>query len=371
MQKIKEKLLIILFCLTLLLMPLLYTALPVMQISHAERRLLAQLPLFNTANIFNGSYMAKLEKYALDHFPGRDSWRTFKAFLRLKVFRQLDNNGLRAVDGSIYQLQTLNEESASQTLAKIKRVIEDLPESSNIYLSLIPDKGYYLDRAGRLPGFDFDRLEEMASQAGLGEYISIKDVLGLDSYYKTDLHWQQQELALLVERLLAKMQPDISSKGHWPYSRQDHYPFYGGYSGQFALPGPADKLTVLLNSSISQSKAEYLDPATRTFKPGLMYDPDLFLSIDPYNIFLGGPQAVVRLSNQEALTDRQLFIFRDSFASALAPLLTEYYANITLLDLRYIDSGSVSQLIEFPEEADVLFLYGSLVMNDSTLFMVR
>ena len=59
-------------------------------------------------------------------------------------------------------------------------------------------------------------------------------------------------------------------------------------------------------------------------------------------------------------------IFRDSFGSSLAPLLIEDYAKITLVDIRYIQSGFLGQFIEFDGQ-DVLFIYGTTILNDSSL----
>ena len=46
------------------------------------------------------------------------------------------------------------------------------------------------------------------------------------------------------------------------------------------------------------------------------------------------------------------------------PLLVEDYAKITLVDIRYIYSGVLGNYIEF-EDQDVLFLYSTLVLNNS------
>ncbi len=365
MEKLKNKLIIFVFAALMLIMPLLYLAGPIQQVSSSERRLLAKWPQLSSQAVLNGSYMAKLEEYALDHFPGRDDWRSLKAFLRLKLFRQQENNGLAVQGGSIYKRISLDEKSAVLTAAKLRRLIEQLPDSVGLYFSLIPDKSVYLDQT-----FDFTRLEAIM-QEGLGpaEYISIKEKLRADSYYKTDLHWRQTELAGVVDRLLEKMLPDVLVKQD--YTKKEYADFYGAYYGQLALPHPADSLSVLSNDRIKQSKVLLLEPKSMTFTKSLMYDPDLFFDIDPYNIYLGGPQSLVKLENDAALTDQELIIFRDSFSSSLAPLLTEYYARISLVDLRYITSESALELLNFTDQTDVLFLYGSLIMNDSTLFLVK
>ncbi|MDD3265443.1 MAG: hypothetical protein PHH02_05960, partial [Dehalococcoidales bacterium] len=59
--------------------------------------------------------------------------------------------------------------------------------------------------------------------------------------------------------------------------------------------------------------------------------------------------------------------FRDSFASSIAPLLLEGYSKITMIDLRYITTDLAGELVEFKAGYDVLFLYGTQVLNNSAM----
>ena len=59
-------------------------------------------------------------------------------------------------------------------------------------------------------------------------------------------------------------------------------------------------------------------------------------------------------------------IFRDSFASSLAPLLIEGYSKITLIDIRYMRSKDIEKYVKI-ENQEVLFLYSTLVLNNSSI----
>jgi hypothetical protein len=48
----------------------------------------------------------------------------------------------------------------------------------------------------------------------------------------------------------------------------------------------------------------------------------------------------------------------------MIPLLVQGYRTITLVDLRYMNSSMLGQFIEFVDQ-DVLFLYSTLVLNNS------
>ena len=85
---------------------------------------------------------------------------------------------------------------------------------------------------------------------------------------------------------------------------------------------------------------------------------------DPYEMFLSGSLSLITIENPNATTDKELVIFRDSFGSSIAPLLVEGYAKVTLVDIRYVASDLVGRFVDF-ENQDVLFLYSTLVLNNS------
>ena len=84
--------------------------------------------------------------------------------------------------------------------------------------------------------------------------------------------------------------------------------------------------------------------------------------MDGYDVFLHGAQAVLRIENPLAETDRELVIFRDSFGSSLAPLLLPAYKTVTLVDIRYVASDYVKQFVDFHGQ-DVLILYSTTLIN--------
>ena len=89
--------------------------------------------------------------------------------------------------------------------------------------------------------------------------------------------------------------------------------------------------------------------------------------MDPYDVFLGGARALITIENESAASERELIIFRDSFASSLAPLLLPGYARITLVDLRYMRADLLPDYLTFHEQQDVLFLYSTQVLNNSAM----
>ena len=98
---------------------------------------------------------------------------------------------------------------------------------------------------------------------------------------------------------------------------------------------------------------------------------------DPYEMYLSGNLTAVKITNPNATTDKELVIFRDSFGASLSPLLIEGYAEIVIVDIRYAPIATISSYrdntgrplaIDFKTADDVLFIYSSLVLNNSSTF---
>ena len=79
---------------------------------------------------------------------------------------------------------------------------------------------------------------------------------------------------------------------------------------------------------------------------------------------------LITIENDKAKSDKELYIFRDSYGSSLTPLLIDEYKKITMIDLRYISSMALNSLVEFKEGQDVLFILCSDVVNNSKILKV-
>ena len=95
-----------------------------------------------------------------------------------------------------------------------------------------------------------------------------------------------------------------------------------------------------------------------------IYDMQKAKGNDLYEVFLSGPISLLTIENPNAESERELIVFRDSFASSLAPLLAEGYAKITLADIRYLPAVQMGKLLDFHGQ-DVLLLYSAAVLNNS------
>ena len=97
-----------------------------------------------------------------------------------------------------------------------------------------------------------------------------------------------------------------------------------------------------------------------------VYDEKKLGEMDSYDVFLSGSTPLVTIENDNCETKKELIIFRDSFSSSLAPLLVEEYNKITLIDTRYVSYEIIGDFVDF-ENCDVLFMYSTLVINNSNI----
>lgn len=334
------------------------------QISYSERRKLAVPPSVSVEKIFNGAYFEELEKYLLDQFIFRDTFRSFKAYTRLYLLNQKDNNDVYIVDGSISKIEyPLKERQVLNAAKKLNDIHQRYLQGMNVSYAIIPDKNYFLASQNGYLSMDYDEAEKiMQSNVRNMNYIDLFNDLTLDDYYATDLHWRQEKLINVANKIFKEMgnKARISAE---QFTEKELYPFYGAYYGQAALKIKPDTLIFLINEQIEN--AQVFDYELGSY--GKIYETDKFEGIDPYDIFLSGAKPLLSILNSASDSKKELIIFRDSFGSSIAPLLIEGYSKITLIDLRYIATELLEDFIDFSEEQDVLFLYNAQILNNSVM----
>ena len=329
--------------------------------SVSERRPLAAFPAPSAASVFSGEFMSGFETYALDQFPLRDQFRTVKAFTVFHILGQKDNNKIYVEDGYAAKLEYPMNESSIEYAAQRFRFVYDryLAEGGGkVYLSVIPDKNYFMARQSGRPSIDYEAfIAKAREEMDFAAYIDVAGLLELSDYYRTDTHWRQEKIVDAARRLAAGM--GVSLSAEYTVSEVD-VPFYGVYYGQSALPLPADTLYYLESEYLSACKVYDYEAGAYTS----VYDLELAAGKDPYEMFLSGPKSLLVIENPNARADRELIIFRDSFGSSIAPLLAEGYGKITLVDIRYLSPQMLDRFITFADQ-DVLFLYSVSVLNNS------
>ena len=331
---------------------------PADAMSASERRPLAQFPELSMKTVFNGKFMETFEDYTLDQFPLRDAFRTLKANVQLKLFFQKDNNDIYVADGYAAKLEyPYNAASIARAVSRFQYVYENYLTDCNVFLTVVPDKGYYLAEENGYPAMDYEAMfADLQTGMPWAQFIDLTDSLNLDSYYHTDTHWRQEAILPAAEKIAQALDVTV---GEFEAVKQD-VPFYGVYCGQSALSLKPDEIWLMENDLLAQCQVYDYESGTW----GSVYDLSMLEGQDPYEVYLSGSRSLLTIENPNASTDRELIIFRDSFGSSVAPLLVGDYAKVTLVDIRYMSPTILGNFLEFGGQ-DVLFLYSTLVLNNS------
>ena len=261
----------------------------------------------------------------------------------------------------------LDEKSIDRAIGKFQTFAEDYcGEAERVFLALIPSKNGYLNAEnGHLNEAEFAILQSVYDKWGRN-FIDLSVCLDLEDYYRTDPHWRQERLGAVLRELGAALEFDTDTvlsgdrvlSENW--TEEVLTTEYIGVYGDEVDGVPAEEMTVLRHGAMEG----YIVRNGETGEEMPLYDTAKLTERDPYELFVGGPLSLVTIENPNADNDRHLVVVRDSFASALLPMLAQSYAKVTAVDIRYMMPAMVGNFVDFTD-ADVLFLYSSTIINNS------
>ena len=349
----KNKVITILFSLTLLFFFVANVLTKDEDISISERRKLQQFPKLTINNLLSGSFFKDFDSYTTDQFIKRDEFRKLKVNIELKTKHNY-NNLYTYNDYIIEQTYPLNEKSVISLTNKMNSLKTNYFKNNNIYYTIVPDKNYFINN-GNLR-LDYTKLTNiMQNNLKDFKYIDIFNTLSLEDYYKTDTHWKQENLPKVIDVLKKEM----NFKANTTYIEEPITSFKGVYAKQLPIKTTTETIKVLTNNTIKNSKTYNYE----TKKETTIYDLDKIKSQDKYDIYLSGAVSLIEI-NTNISNNKELIVFRDSYGSSLIPLLAEGYSKITVIDTRYISPKLLKNYVDF-ENKDILFIYGIISINNS------
>jgi len=321
------------------------------EISFSERRKLQTFPEIT----LNNEYINKIDKYLLDHFPLRDTFRSIKANFNYKILKKLDNNDIYLKDNYIFKTQyPTNKDSINRFINIINKIKTNFADNDT-YIMIIPDKNYYL-KDNNFLHIDYDYIYNEINKLNFNN-IDIRNIMTLEDYYETDTHWKQENLDKVVLEMSKVMNFNYIKE---TYNKNYYDKFYGVYYGESAINRKPETITYLTNNKTNSLYVDYLENK----ELHTIYNLNKLESTDSYEVYLDGASSFIEIYNSNSTSDKELIIFRDSFGSSITPLITNYYKKITLIDNRYINSYNYLNLIENTNQ-DILFIYSTLIINNS------
>ena len=371
-RKVQEKLVGIIFILTLFLFLIINVIVPDRGKSVQENRMLATKPKFRLSSLISGDYDEKFEAYMDDHFVGRDMWRKLKVTVDRIGGSRLENGVYIGTNGQLLeQIEVADENHLAANIKAIKSFSESQSKIP-VRMMLVPDAANVLNHS--LPSLakpeDQTQMFSMVRK-DLGdsvEWIDVSTELNKHKtekiYYKTDHHWTTLGAFYAFQAAAPSLgiEGDLSGK-YVSYAVSDS--FNGmlasksgvnlGEKEQIDIYVPTEEDTDLI--------VDYVDEGKRSTS---LYDSSKLKEKDQYTVFLGGNSSLLDIRTVSTSTKRLLLV-KDSFANSFIPFLTPYYREIVVVDPRYY-SGTINDLMDSYRISEVLFLYsGNTFFKDNNI----
>lgn len=371
-RKVQEKLVSIIFILTLFLFLIINVIVPDREKSVQENRMLVTKPKFRLSSLISGDYDEKFEAYMDDQFVGRDMWRKLKVTVDRIGGSRLENGVYIGTNGQLLeQIEVADENHLAANIKAIKSFSESQSKIP-VRMMLVPDAANVLNHS--LPALakpeDQTQMFSMVRK-DLGdsvEWIDVSTELNKHKtekiYYKTDHHWTTLGAFYAFQAAAPSLgiEGDLSGK-YVSYAVSDS--FNGmlasksgvnlGEKEQIDIYVPTEEDTDLI--------VDYVDEGKRSTS---LYDSSKLKEKDQYTVFLGGNSSLLDIRTVSTSTKRLLLV-KDSFANSFIPFLTPYYREIVVVDPRYY-SGTINDLMDSYRISEVLFLYsGNTFFKDNNI----
>lgn len=371
-RKVQEKLVGIIFILTLFLFLIINIIVPNKEKSVQENRMLVTKPKFRLSSLISGDYDEKFEAYMDDQFVGRDMWRKLKVAVDRIGGSRLENGVYIGTNGQLLeQIEVADENHLAANIKAIKSFSESQSKIP-VRMMLVPDAANVLNHS--LPALakpeDQTQMFSMVRK-DLGdsvEWIDVSTELNKHKtekiYYKTDHHWTTLGAFYAFQAAAPSLGIDGDLSGKYvSYTVSDS--FNGmlasksgvnfGEKEQIDIYVPTEEDTDLI--------VDYVDEGKRSTS---LYDSSKLKEKDQYTVFLGGNSSLLDIRTVSTSTKRLLLV-KDSFANSFIPFLTPYYREIVVVDPRYY-SGTINDLMDSYRISEVLFLYsGNTFFKDNNI----
>jgi hypothetical protein len=335
---------------------------PPAQVSTSERRKLAQFPGVSLQSMLDGRFAQDYSAFLQDQVVFRDAFRRLKSFVERRLWLKRENNGVYVLNNNLYdKFYGVNERYIQRAATLMNGIIASI-NSPRIYLSVIPSKAHLLDGSDYLLS-DQNAIADYLRQNVQATYIDLMNAFaeGDDHlFYVTDHHWTTHGAIRGYKVLMRAMGLEPVEGYHFEQVTDS---FAGSLYGRAAVGSIARDRIHLAHNPV-------LDHLT-TCRYQTMEDVECFDSVyfrdnaaglDPYDVFIGGAAPITVVENDQAASDDELVIFKDSYAHSLVPFPAQHFRTVTLFDLRYVMKELIFDQFDLDGKT-VLFLYSTTILN--------
>lgn len=348
------------FLLLLLIFAIINLCVKDKEYSDTENRSLAQKPDFSLTALADGTYFSGLTDHFSDQFFLRDKWISLKLAEESLLGRK-EAGGVYLCDNDYLMSppETPDEEALAASVEAINTFSNNYPEVS-MNVMLVPSAATILSDYLPKNAPVRDQLQDIDTVTA--QFDSSVTVLNASDalmehnteyiYYKTDHHWTSLGAYYTFRSIAGAMGITVNTE-YQAYTVTDS--FEGTLSSKSGSHNTTDEIQVYAptNSDVEY----YVVYPDSTEKVCSVYRSDCLEVKDKYTVFFGGNHSIVEIKTT-ANNDRNLLLFKDSYANCFVQFLLPYYENIIMIDPRYY-YDNVNSIMNNYGITDVLYLYSA------------
>lgn len=342
--------------------------------SETQNRKLASFPKISGKNIYSGRFMSGVEDYVSDHLAGGDGWIKAKTLTELAAGKK-DGGGVYILkDRLVEKIPEPDMARADKSIEGIRKFAEDnnisplvmiVPTQAEIYSEELPPNAPNPNQQEYI-SYVYGALEDCAVTVDVCTVLSANRSSYI--YYRTDHHWTTRGAFLAYTAAAKKMGVTALTESCYDIEHASDS-FRGTFYSKVLYDGiKPDSIDIWLPAGEQANKPQLEiysafgeEPAAHS---GLYFREYLDVK-DKYSTFFGTNQPMITVKTGNK--GERLLIFKDSYAHSLVPFLVPHYSEITMADLRYIQT-SYKDMIDVSRYDTVMFLYNaSTFMSDDNL----
>lgn len=346
---------------------------PDKKFSQNENRFLAEMPEISLDSWMNESYMRDLDSYISDQFTGRESWIIAKNAVD-RVTGKTEIAGVITLDEQMVEVwKEYDQASIHRNLEFINEFGEKYNDK-NISFILSPTvQGVWMDELPDSAGlinqeiFINDCYERLGNLNTLDIFTSLFKHKEEYIFYRTDHHWTTLGAYYAYDIYCESADIDKYSLNSFE-NKLVSDEFLGTlFSKTLDKNIKTDEIYYYILKNEEPEVSVEIIGKDETHQ-GLYFE-EFLEEKDKYSSFLGSNEAIVNIKSNINSNGKSLLVIKDSYAHSMIPFLSKHYENITMVDLRYINPGNVTQ-IQMSEYSDVVFIYNVITFSQERGFFM-
>ena len=366
MNNILKYITIIFFIGFIFIIPITTLITPDKKINEIENKVLTSFPELSFESIKSKRFMKNFDTYTSDQFPLRTDFiklkNSYNYFIGNKEFRNI----YIGKDNRLMEKFVFNKDIMDKNISQAINLSNFLNNNYNIKskLAIIPTSiAFYKDYLPKYAISDNQTdalkfIENNLKSTNLKFYTPY-NILNKNKdkyiYFYTDHHWTQLGAKLAYEDMY---NTKVSNNNYNKVSDN----FYGTYYSKAILPQiKSDTIYAYKEFDKFNISIDFLD------KFDTLYDNSKLRGKNKYQYFLHGDPAIALIEGNKNV-NKEILIFKDSYAHSFIPFLTNNYSKIHIIDPRYYSINLNDYLNENSNISEALFINNIQTFNTEVLY---